>query len=424
MLRRLQLVPLTAFLLGACGDAPTESSPGDNESGGAEGTDTGAGPSATTGGDEPTTAGPGSQSASGSDETTADATTAPDDTTAGPTGDPTGDETTDPTGDDTTGDPTGDDTTGPPPEGFECLSSQFMNPDAPVIDYEQFDPILGSHCKGTNHQDITDIERVVFLGDSVTVGTPPTGAEDFYRSQLADLLVEKFGLSPPNGLWKQVNPVDGVALTKESGDFVSCSKWGARTDDFKPGMGGQIDDCFPPDQFEKRTLVVYTMGGNDLAAIAKDGMNGKPLDELEVMAQSAVEFQREAVLWLTEPDRFPNGVFVVFANVYEFSDGTGDLMSCPQAGLAGFDKPYPNPDELKQLVIGVNEQFMSTAVETGTDMIFLLETFCGHGFRADDPAAPCYRGPDMDTWFDLTCIHPTPMGHTVITDLFNSVIDE
>ena len=39
---------------------------------------------------------------------------------------------------------------------------------------------------------------------------------------------------------------------------------------------------------------------------------------------------------------------------------------------------------------------------------------------ADDPTAPCYRGPDQKTLFDLTCIHPTPAGHGVITDLFTS----
>jgi hypothetical protein len=422
------VVPVT---LGACGDPDDPSGDGGSSGGGASsgGSDGGAGPGSS-GGDDPTTAGPGTQSAS-ADSSGGETTGTPDDTgsgptsggpTSGPTGDVTGSSSGDPTGD-ITGDPSGDPTGDLP--GVDCLAMQFINPDAPVIDYEQFDPVIGSHCKGTNHQEITDIERVVFLGDSVTVGTPPTGGEDFYRSKLADVLVDRFGLTPPGPLWKQANPIDGVALQKDSGDFSSCSKWGARTDDFKPGMGGQIDDCFPPDLFDKRTLVVYTMGGNDLAAIAKDGMNGKPIDELMLDAESAVQLQREAVHWFVDdPDKFPNGVFVVFANVYEFSDGTGDLMSCPAAPAAGFDKPYPNPEELKQLVIWVNEQFMEVAAETKTDMVFLTETFCGHGFRADDPTAPCYRGPDQDTWFDLTCIHPTPEGHQQITDLFTAVVDE
>ena len=128
--------------------------------------------------------------------------------------------------------------------------------------------------------------------------------------------------------------------------------------------------------------------------------------------------------FVDDPDKFPNGVFVVFANIYEFTDGTGDLMSCPAAGLGGFDKPWQNPEDLKELVLWINEQYMSVAVETQTDMIFLLESFCGHGFKAGDPTSPCYRGPGQKTLFDLTCIHPTPGGHDLVTELFTAVIDE
>lgn len=54
----------------------------------------------------------------------------------------------------------------------------------------------------------------------------------------------------------------------------------------------------------------------------------------------------------------------------------------------------------------------------------MLENSCGHGFRARDPTALCYRGPDSPNYFDLACIHPTPAGHDVIRDLFTAVIDE
>lgn len=194
--------------------------------------------------------------------------------------------------------------------------------------------------------------------------------------------------------------------------------------DFLP-PGPQIDDCFPPDQFDKRTLVVFTMGGNDLAAIAKDGANGKPYDEVVADAEEALLLMREAVQWFVDdPNKFPNGVFVVFANIYEFTDGTGDLMSCPAAGLGGFDKPWEDVEALKQLVLWINEQVMDIAVSTQTDMLFLLENFCGHGFKAGDSTAPCYRGPNSETLFDVSCIHPTPAGHDLIRDLFTAVIDE
>ena len=417
------LVPLAVLALTACGEdgaANAEASAsisGDPDSWSDDGPD-----DPTTGEVDPTS--PGTDS-SGSASEGATGTSGGMPGTTGSDPSTSSGATTDTTSGDpgTTIDDTADGTTGGQ-GALDCLVAPFINKGALAIDYEQFNPVIGSHCKGTNHQDIIDIERVVFLGDSVTVGTPPTQGKDFYRSQLADVLVDRFGLTPPDNLWKQVNPIDGVALVKDSGDFSSCSKWGARTDDFIKDSD-QVLDCFPEDLRDKRTLVVVTMGGNDLAAVAKDGANGKPLDQVTADAEAFIQLMREAVHWfIDDPDKFPNGVFVVFANIYEFTDGTGDLMSCPAAGLGGFDKPWQDPEQLKQLVLWIDEQYMDIAVETQTDMIFLLENFCGHGFKAGDPTGPCYRGPNNKTLFDLTCIHPTPGGHDLITDLFTAVIDE
>jgi hypothetical protein len=167
-----------------------------------------------------------------------------------------------------------------------------------------------------------------------------------------------------------------------------------------------------------------TMGGNDIASLTKDATNGATQADLWLKAMSFVDLMRDAVKWFYEPGRFPNGVFVVFANNYEFTDGTGEVESCDASALAGFDQPVPAPQELAEIVVWSNEQYLSIAVETGADMIFLLEDFCGHGLNADDPAAPCYRGPGSETWFDLTCIHPNPTGHEHIRDMFMAVINE
>jgi hypothetical protein len=403
------LASLTFLAATACnapGDQATEGQEASSSSSTGAPT-TGAGSSSPgTSGNDPTTS---SGSATGTGTTSPDPDTGATGSTSGGT-----------TGSDTT---TGDGTTGEP-GALDCLFEPFVNKGALTVDYLQYNPTIGSHCKGTNHQDIIDIERVVFLGDSVTVGTPPSQLGQVYRSKLADALVERFGLTPPTDVWKQYNPIDGVAVIQDSGDFSSCAKWGARTDDFIES-NNQILDCFPEDLRDKRTLVVVTLGGNDLASIAKAGANGTPIDEVMVQADAFINLMREAVHWfIDDPQKFPNGVFVVFANIYEFTDGTGDLMSCPAAGLGGFDKPWMDVEALKQLVLGINERYMEIAVETQTDMIFMLENFCGHGFKADDPTAPCYRGPDNDTLFDLTCIHPTPNGHSLITDLFTAVIDE
>jgi len=281
--------------------------------------------------------------------------------------------------------------------------------------------VVGSHCLGTNHQNIVGVERVVFLGDSVTVGTPPTLSFDFYRAKLADALANKFGLQKPNLLWKSVDIFNGKAIVKESGDFASCARWGARTDDLAPE---QLPDCFDAGKLGKRTLVIMTMGGNDIAKLTQNAIDGQTDQQLWDLTKAFVQLKLEAVQWLQKPGRFPNGVFVVFANMFEFTDGTGEVESCDVSGLAGFDKPVPHPDKLADMVIWANEQYLKIAADTGTDAVFMLEEFCGHGFNADNPQAPCYRGPGQQTWFDLTCIHPNPKGHSVITDMFMAVVNE
>jgi lysophospholipase L1-like esterase len=319
-------------------------------------------------------------------------------------------------------------TTGGPPGTFEeCFEGQFVNEASMLPDYDQFMPVLGSHCVGTNHQTIEDVERVVFLGDSITVGSRPTLPQQAYRARLGDMLRDEYGLSYGDPLaeflWKAPDPFSGQAAQMTAGDFSSCARWGARNDDL-PGPGNQLETCFPQDTLGLRTLVVMTMGGNDISSLAQDAIDGASMKELWATTEAFVALEREAVEWLTTPGRFPNGVYVVFANIYEFTDGTADVMSCDVSGLAGFDQPVPNPAELTELILWANEQYMSIAVDTQTDMLFLLETFCGHGFGNDDPESPCYRGPGTPRWFDLTCIHPNPEGHGVIADNFMSIVSE
>jgi len=324
--------------------------------------------------------------------------------------------------------------------GERCFP-EINDPSVPGPDYDQFGPRVGAHCLGTNHQDITGVERVVFLGDSVTVGTPnaenpdPVLANDhFYRNQLATWLAPRFGLDTGHlfswGQWKAVDVVEGTGLEQDSGDFSHCAKWGARTDDFL-GVAGddQIGRCFPPSERNKKTLVIFTIGGNDIAAITEDGSpdGGKSLAEVTQDTQEFIQHLEDAVAWLTDPANIPGGVYVVFANPFEFTDGTGDTSTCPVAGLAGL-QTWDNPEDLAELVIWANEQYMRIAVDYGVDMIWMLEHFCGHGWVATGPnadtSARCYLGPNTERWFDETCIHPNEAGHDEIADMFQMVIAE
>lgn len=365
-------------------------------------------------------AGDGTEGGSGSETT--EATTAPLDGTgssSGAMGTTSGDGQSSGALDESSGD-SGSSDTGEPP-GVACLDEQFVSGMSPGPNYNDYDVELGSHCHGTNQQDITDIERVVFVGDSVTVGTPPTAAGDFYRSLVADELVTLFGLEPPAFLWKQYDPFAGTSVQQESGDFASCAVWGARNDDLLP----QLEQCFAPEDMQLRTLVITTMGGNDGAALAKDYLDGVPLADILAELDAMVEQHEMAVDWLVgDPSKFPAGVFVVNANVYEFTDFTLDFLSCPAAGTAGFGSNPENPDILLGSLVHINEEYMRIAEENGTDVVFMSEGFCGHGYHSDDPASPCYRGPGNENWFDLTCIHPNPTGHGELAQMFIDVITE
>lgn len=306
----------------------------------------------------------------------------------------------------------------------QCYANTFVHGTGVLPKYDPFNGVIGSHCYGTNHQDIpNDIERVVFLGDSITVGTPPSLAGQYYRSLLSDALAKKFDIAPPSLLWNTVEVASGKALVQESGAFECCAVWGARTVNLQT-VEPQIPKCFLPAEMNKRTLVVMTMGGNDVASLARNASNGATKAQLYNEAEGIIQYLREAIAWIRTPGRFPNGVYVVFANAYEFTDNTGNVQTCNVSALAGFEKPIPAPLEVIEVVSWMNAQYMSVVTEFKTDMVFLFEEFCGRGFEFDNPDAPCYRGPGGENWFDITCIHPIPKGHEHIKNMFMSVLNE
>jgi lysophospholipase L1-like esterase len=266
-------------------------------------------------------------------------------------------------------------------------------------DYDQFSPVVGFHCLGTDHQDIRDVEQVVFFGDSVTVGTPPTPPDEYFRIQLEEPLRERFGAAV---------------------EFRNFAVFGARTDDLLRPTRQQFLRAFPePDP--RRTLAIMTIGGNDLYAWLERHNQGRAHEEIMEMVDQAIVDMEDAIRWLVDPERFPNGIYVIFANAYEYTDGSALAQECPLVAALGLTEPWPAGQEA---LFRFNEAFMRLAVETGTDMLFLSERFCGHGFLRGRPEARCDRGPDAIAFFDDTCIHPTPEGHAAITEMVLAVVDE
>jgi len=301
-----------------------------------------------------------------------------------------------------------------------CVDSEFVNEPA-LPDYAATGAKMGEHCLGTDHQDVDGVERVVFLGDSMTVGTPPTQPKHFFRAQLAETLATLWGLPAPKASWRIPNPLTGQATKIEDGAFASCARWSARAADV---VDEQLDQCFSGADFDKRTLVVMTVGGNDMQDVTQLALDGEPPEVVAARAAKMTADQRAILDWLNTPGRFPAGVFVVAANVYEFTDRTGGFSGCDVSSLVGFDEPLPAPDEVLGLLDEANVALVTHAATTGADVVMAMEAFCGHGFAREDDAAPCYRGAGVDRWFDLTCIHPNRAGHDVLATMFASVITE
>jgi len=309
-------------------------------------------------------------------------------------------------------------------------------------EYDKFSPIVGSHCWGTNHQDITGVEQVVFFGDSVTVGTPnskhPLSSDNahFYRNQLAEWLATKFTVDKGSvldwGLWKSYDYLAGIGGKMKSGGFLHCAKWGARTDDFLTG-GNQTGLCFPTGGSDKKTLFVFTMGGNDISALTKLGADATDSEvaadypAARALGKDIIKYLDDAVAWMKDPTRFPKGSYVVMANPYEFTDATGDVSSCPAAGLTGF-KSWKKPEVQQEIVISILESYMDIAVKRKVDLVWALEHFCGHGYVSTKattaPVGACWLGPGAPLWFDETCIHPNDAGHTQLFTMFRDVIAE
>jgi len=276
--------------------------------------------------------------------------------------------------------------------GLSCFPA--FAPDKLNWSYDDIDPVIGSHCKGTNHQDIVGIEKVVFLGDSITAGTFPTSQAGFYRNVLLEKLEEDFG------------PLE----------VADCSGGGAVASDLISGQK-QLAACFPGVE-EKKTLVVMTLGGNDVQSFA---FSKTPAAQAIPMIDQFMGNFRQGIQWFDDASIFPNGVYVIFANVYEFTDGTANLSACSALSLFGSGGVWADGIE----VFGyLANQYLQLSVDTGRDMIFLAENFCGHGLNASDASSPCAEMTDGEVWFGGDCIHPNAKGHAAIADLFYNVVIE
>lgn len=244
------------------------------------------------------------------------------------------------------------------------------------------------HCAGTGQQEFAGIERVVFFGDSITAGVGG-GATGGYRRLLSTWLQQTY---------------PGVQID-------NCSVGGAVNRDL---LVNQIPQCFPEPE-DRKTLVIFTSGGNDVFPLA---LGRRSVERAQGDVERIVGELRDALAFLTDPENTPGGVRIIYANIYEFTDATGNLESCQR--LAGVLRGV----WLDGITIygQLQNGYAQAAVDFGADMMFLEEPFCGHGHNRLDPEGPCFfRAGDL--WLDDDCIHPNGLGHTKIYESFRTIIE-
>ena len=207
---------------------------------------------------------------------------------------------------------------------------------------------------------------------------------------MAVWLADRFGLERGNDLeWEQWQSYsclyNGEPGLVESGDFRNCARWGASTDDFL-GDVELPDDQAARDEFcalccvggvcgdenkciraalirktmrfadssqtnpsanalvvvsssQKKTLFVFTIGGNNVATITEGGQHTRDSEEgrREIedgypeawrIARETIVYLEEAIKFMKDPRRFPNGSYVVMGGPFEFTDGTSRVDAC------------------------------------------------------------------------------------------------
>ncbi|MFT7579969.1 MAG: lysophospholipase L1-like esterase [Myxococcota bacterium] len=249
--------------------------------------------------------------------------------------------------------------------------------------------VVAEHCAGTNHQTIDDVDKIVVLGDSISVGVGANNDASAYFSILRENLEAYYGHS--------------IA-------FENCAVGGS----VNANLQGQINTCFPGVE-SARTLVVFTSGGNDVANMAFNDVNlATGVNSVDAM----IGYLDSALAVFDDTTKFPAGVFVVLADVYEYTDATAVLQSCPLATFAGFPGVWADALGIFRYLTA---EYVRTTTKYGRDMIFMQETFCGHGHNKDSPDGPCHEVAG-ELWFGRDCLHPNDMGHKAIADLFYRVV--
>ena len=245
---------------------------------------------------------------------------------------------------------------------------------------------------------------LVGLGDSVTAGFGASPGKSYF---------ERLVKNPPDEFpeLREINLSKVLPRIRATNLSVSgsTSLHHARTQVGKvPRQGNNV-----------LGLVVFTTGGNDLihaygkAPPVEGAMFGATAAQARPWRENVSRRLAEMVATVT--NRFPGGCHVFLANIYDPTDGLGDVE---KAGLP------PWPDGL--LIHREYNQTIADYVSRhgNVHLVDIHSAFMGHGIHCTQFWRSCYQRTDPHYWFHPNLEDPNDRGYDALRRLFLNAISE
>jgi lysophospholipase L1-like esterase len=156
------------------------------------------------------------------------------------------------------------------------------------------------------------------------------------------------------------------------------------------------------------TIIIITVGGNDLLH-----HYGVPEEKGEKLSYEMKVKLIKIISYLQDPVRFPKPPRIYIGNIYDPSDGIGNLEK------EGYSR-WPNG---LKVLDHWNKRIEEVAQEKGLTLVDIHRHFLGHGVNYNDPSGKYYHPEDNTPWLWLV-IEPNSRGAHEIRKLFWEKIHE
>jgi lysophospholipase L1-like esterase len=159
--------------------------------------------------------------------------------------------------------------------------------------------------------------------------------------------------------------------------------------------------------------VVITTGGNDLihnygrTPPRNQAMYGATLAQAGPWIEEFSNRLEALVAGLES--RFPGGCHIFLANIYDPTDGVGDIA---RTGLPAWPEGMKVLDAYNQVIDGCVKKHLSV------HLVNLHDAFLGHGIHCRQPWASHYDGRDPHYWYYTNLEDPNERGYDAIRRLF------